>query len=268
MLKIAIALRLIILGMLEPQATVPNLSWKPNDMSRPQPPTVAAAICRTGFTHVPAPGDAITLFDGRDLSEWIGSRDRPVRWKVEDGHIEIVPGTGSLRTRRSFGDCQLHLEFATPDPPSGSGQDRGNSGIKFMGLYEIQVLDSWQNLTYADGVAGAVYSEYPRLVNVSCPPGRWQTYDVVFHAPRFSADGKLLRAATVTVLYNGVLVQDNVTITGPTGVGRSGRPQYRAHAEHLPLFLQEHNGPVRFRNIWIRELTQPATPMDNEGAYK
>ena len=159
--------------------------------------------------------------------------------------------TGDIITRQPFGDMQLHVEFAEPSPPVGQDQDRGNSGVIIMGLYEIQVLDSYRSPTYPDGQAGAVYGQYPPLVNASRPPGQWQTYDIVFHAPRFDAGGKLLRPAYVTVLQNGVLVQDHVEIHGPTATGEP----YKAHAEKLPLELQDHNHPVRFRNIWVRELS-------------
>jgi Domain of Unknown Function (DUF1080) len=146
----------------------------------------------------------------------------------------------------------LHVEFAEPAPPKGESQERGNSGVFLMGLYEIQVLDSYENKTYADGQASAVYGQYPPLVNASRPPGQWQSYDIVFHGPRFDKEGKLMRAARATVLHDGVLVQDNVELSGPTAHGQ--RPPYKAHPEKLPLALQDHGDPVRYRNIWIREL--------------
>jgi len=233
----------------------PGALWKPHDPDRPQPAVVTPAICRTGVSAVPAPDDAVVLFDGRDLSEWVTRRGTTARWAVRDGYMEVVPRSGAIFTRQAFGDCQLHLEVATPNPPQGDGQDRGNSGIKFMGIYEIQVLDSYHNPTYADGIAGAVYSEHPPLVNASCPPGRWESYDIVFHAPRFSASGVLEQAATVTVFLNGILVQDHATISGPTSTWPEGvRQSYRAHAARLPLELQDHQSPVRYRNVWLREL--------------
>jgi hypothetical protein len=164
----------------------------------------------------------------------------------------VLPNSGNISTREAFGDCQLHVEFAEPSPPSGESQGRGNSGVFLMGLYEIQVLDSYQNKTYADGQASAVYGQYPPLVNASRPPAQWQMYDIVFHGPRFGKAGELLHPARVTVLHNGALVQDNVELTGPTAQGE--RPPYKVHAEKLPLSLQDHHNPVRFRNIWIREL--------------
>jgi len=166
----------------------------------------------------------------------------------------VVPKTGYIFTKQAFGDCQLHVEFMEPSPAKGEGQDRGNSGVFLMGLYEIQVLDSYQNKTYADGQAAAVYGQYPPLVNASRPPGRWQSYDIVFHAPRFGGDGKLARAARVTLFHNGLLVQDNVEILGSTA---TEEPLYEKQSDKLPLALQDHNHPVRYRNIWVRELASP-----------
>ena len=156
-------------------------------------------------------------------------------------------------TRRGFGDVQLHIEWATPAPPAGEGQERGNSGVFLMGLYEIQVLDSHEDTTYADGQAAAMYGQVPPLANASRPPGVWQSYDIVFHRPRFAADGSVATPARVTVLHNGVLVQDNVMLSGPTAHQR--RPPYAAHPDQLPIHLQDHGSPVRYRDIWIRELS-------------
>jgi hypothetical protein len=192
------------------------------------------------------------LFDGKDLSQWQTPKGEPAKWKVENGYFEVVAGSGDIQTRQAFGDCQLQVEWAAPDPPRGKDQDRGNSGVYLMGLYEVQVLDSYNNETYADGQAAAVYGQYPPLVNAVRPPGQWQTYDIIFHGPRFGADGQLLRRARVTVVHNGVLVQDNVELSGPTA--HKQRPPYRVHREKLPLLLQDHSHPVRYRNIWIREL--------------
>ncbi|HEX4545451.1 MAG TPA: DUF1080 domain-containing protein, partial [Candidatus Acidoferrum sp.] len=197
------------------------------------------------------PSDAVILFDGKDLSKWSHKDGSPAKWKVANGYLETVPKTGYIYTRDAFGDCQLHVEFDEPVPPQGESQGRGNSGVFLMGLYEIQVLDSYENRTYADGQAGAVYGQYPPLVNASRPPGQWQSYDIVFHGPRFDKAGKLLRPARVTVLHNGVLVQDNVEPSGPTANGQ--RPPYSPQPDRLPLALQDHGQPVRFRNIWIRE---------------
>jgi hypothetical protein len=225
--------------------------WKSKDRNRPAPVAVDPGAPGTETSAGRAPSDAIVLFDGKDLSQWTQKDGSPAKWKVTDGYLEVVPKTKDIITRQPFGDMQLHVEFREPAPPVGEDQDRGNSGVIIMGLYEIQVLDSYQSKTYPDGQLGAVYGQYPPLVNVSRPPGLWQTYDIVFHAPRFDNNGKLLRPAHVTVLQNGVLVQDNVEIHGPTATGKP----YEAHTAKLPLELQDHNHPVRFRNIWVRELT-------------
>lgn len=166
--------------------------------------------------------------------------------------MEVVAGTGEITTVRAFGDCQLHVEWASPDPPAHTGQDRGNSGVFLMGRYEVQVLDSYGNRTYPDGQAAAIYGQYPPLVNASRPPGVWQSYDIVFRRPRFDERGQLIAPARITVIHNGVLVHDAVILTGPTGHRR--RPPYEAHADRLPITLQDHASPVRFRNIWVRDL--------------
>lgn len=230
------------------------IPWKIHDPERPLPPVVDPGTISTQDVAGKAPSDAVLLFDGKDLSQWVGLDGKPAKWKVADGYMEVVPGAGDLATKDSFGDCQLHVEFSEPTPPTGESQERGNSGVFLMGLYEIQVLDSYQNRTYADGQAAAVYGQYPPLVNASRPPGEWQSYEIIFHSPRFSNAGEVLRPARVTVLHNGVLVQDNVELTGPTAHQR--RPPYKAHPEKLPLKLQDHHNPVRFRNLWIRELKE------------
>jgi hypothetical protein len=226
--------------------------WKIHDTGRPQPPVISPGTASTQDSPGRPPSDAVVLFDGKDLSKWAHKDGSAAKWKVENGYAEVVAKTGYLYTREAFGDCQVHVEFIEPTPPKGESQERGNSGVFLMGLYEIQVLDSYENKTYADGQAAAVYGQYPPLVNASRPPGQWQTYDIVFHGPRFDKDGKLLRPARVTVFHNGVLAQDNVEPSGPTAHGK--RPPYEAHPEKLPLALQDHNNPIRFRNIWIREL--------------
>ena len=200
----------------------------------------------------PVPSDAIVLFDGRDLSQWKSNDgDRPA-WKIENGYMEVVSGAGGISTIRGFGDCQLHIEWASPASPEGVGQNRGNSGVFLMGRYEVQVLDSYRNVTYPDGQAAAIYGQYPPLVNASRPPGEWQSYDIVFRRPRFNERGELVAPARVTVMHNGVLVQDGVILTGPSG--HRERPPYSAHADRLPIGLQDHASPVRFRNIWVRDL--------------
>jgi Domain of Unknown Function (DUF1080) len=240
-------------------SVVPNISkaqvdtkWKIHDPDRPVPSVIVPGTASTQDAPGRPPSDAIVLFDGKDLSRWAHKDGSAAKWKVENGYAEVVAKTGYIYTHDSFGDCQLHVEFAEPTPPKGENQERGNSGVFLMGLYEIQVLDSYENKTYADGQAAAVYGQYPPQVNASRPPGQWQSYDIVFHGPRFDKDGKLLRPARVTVLHNGVLVQDNAELSGPTAHGK--RPPYAPHAEKLPLALQDHEDLVRFRNIWIREL--------------
>lgn len=230
-------------------------SWPIHDTTRPRPPVVAPG---TGVPAVPAgqpPADATVLFDGRDLLAWKSSRPEggPAAWKVENGSFEVVKGAGGIETRQAFGDVQLHLEFREPVPAVGEGQERGNSGVFLMGRYEVQILDSYRNDTYPDGQAAALYGQHPPLVNACRPPGEWQAYDIVFEAPRFGASGSLTRPARVTVFHNGVLVQHATELVGPTA--HKARPPYAAHAEKLPLALQDHGNPIRFRNVWLRELS-------------
>ena len=181
----------------------------------------------------------------------------PTKWIMKDGYMECVKGSGYVRTIQNFGDCQLHIEWATPIPAQGEGQGRGNSGV-FFGLdrYEVQVLDSYGNKTYADGSAGAIYGQYPPLVNASLPSGQWQTYDIIYMAPRFEPSGALRSPAHLTVFHSGVLIQNNVSLTGPTSWLE--RAPYQPHPLKQPISLQDHGNPVRFRNIWVRELGKPA----------
>jgi hypothetical protein len=223
--------------------------WPQHSRERPQPPVVTPG---TGTVGATPPSDATVLFDGKSLDQWVDAKGAPPRWRVVDNSFVVEPGTGAIETREAFGDVQLHVEWATPNPPKGSDQDRGNSGVFLMGKYELQVLDSYGNVTYADGAAAAIYGEYPPLANASRPPGEWQSYDIVFHRPRFSASGSVLTPARFTVFHNGVLVQDNVELVGPTANMR--RPPYERHADRLPISLQDHEHPVRFRNIWVRRL--------------
>jgi hypothetical protein len=229
--------------------------WKVHDTTRPRPPVVTPAAQK--LPAPPAP-DAAVLFDGSDLSGWTSEQGGPAKWKVEDGAMTVVPRAGGIKTKREFGDAQVHLEWASPAPPRGKGQGRGNSGVFLMGLYEVQILDSYQNETYADGQAASVYGQFPPLVNASRPPGEWQSLDIMFRRPRFNANGKLLRPARVTVVHNGVLVQDSVELLGPT-MWLQHLP-YKPHPDKLPISLQEHGDPVRFRNIWVRELRETAEP--------
>jgi len=226
--------------------------WGPNDRNRPEPPIIMSGTESTQAQPGRPPSDAIVLFNGKDLSNWEEVKGGPAKWVVGNGYFQVQPGTGDIQTKDKYGDCQLHVEWASPDPPHGTDQDRGNSGVFLHALYEIQVLDSYDNVTYADGEAAAVYGQYPPLVNAARQPGVWQMYDIVFHGARFDDSGKLTRHANVTVFYNGVLVQDHVEIMGPTA--HHQRPPYTPVPEKLPLRLQDHNHPVRFRNLWIREL--------------
>jgi hypothetical protein len=197
----------------------------------------------------------VVLFDGKDLSKFAHSKGGELlnaQWVVRDGYFEVVPKTGSIVTRERFGDIQLHLEFAMPDPPRGMSQDRGNSGVIFMGFYEVQLLDSFESVTYADGQAAAIYGEYPPLVNAARRPGEWQTYDIVFEAPRFKGP-TLVSPAYVTVIWNGVLVHHRRPLMGRTSATTTPHA-YTAHDPELPLTLQDHSHPVRFRNIWARRL--------------
>jgi hypothetical protein len=233
------------------------MKWKIHDENRPLPPIVTPGTPSTQDAPGRPPSDAVVLFDGKDLSNWVQDGDgSAAKWKVENGYFEVVPKAGGIHTKKPFGDCQLHVEFSEPTPAHGESQERGNSGVFLMGLYEVQVLDSYENKTYADGQAAALYGQYPPLVNASLPPGQWQRYDIVFHGPRFDTSGKLLRPARVTVFHNGVLVQYEVELTGPTAHGE--RPPYKQTAEKLPLGLQDHHTPVRYRNIWVRELKESA----------
>jgi hypothetical protein len=230
---------------------IPGQKWKVHDMERPRPVKISPGL---PLPSAAPPSDAIVLFNGKDLSQWVtrgrGGQTDP-KWKVEKGYIEIVPRTGRLVTKEKFGDCQLHVEWMIPKEATGSGQSRGNSGVELMTRYEIQVLESHENLTYADGGAGAIYGVWPPMVNPARPQGEWNVYDIFFEAPKFDGD-KLLKPAYVTLLFNGVLVQDHRAYLGTTVWRQVGR--YRPHGTEEPLSLQDHNQPVRFRNIWIRKL--------------
>jgi len=222
---------------------LPGLPYHVHDPARPHPPVVTPAAQPGG-----APSDAVVLFAGQDLAHWTPSRQP---WKVENGYLEVVPNAGDLTTKEKFGDVQLHVEWATPTVVRGNSQNRGNSGIFLQGRYEVQVLDSYDNPTYADGQAGAIYGQWPPLANPARKPGEWQSYDIVFEAPRFDGE-KLLTPAYVTVFLNGVLMHNRKEIMGPT--------VHRALAHYAPqpledsLVLQDHQHPVRYRNIWIRRV--------------
>lgn len=197
------------------------------------------------------PSDAIILFDGTDLNEWTGRNEEKAKWDINNNVMTIVPKSGAISTRKSFGNCQLHIEWRTPEQVVGKGQGRGNSGVFLMGKYEVQVLDSYNNRTYSNGQAGSIYKQYIPLVNACRPPGEWQSFDIIFKAPKFDEAGELISPAYITVLHNGVLIHNHVEIKGTTT--HMGKPSYKPHPEKLPLTLQDHGNPVSFRNIWIRE---------------
>ncbi|HYG23842.1 MAG TPA: DUF1080 domain-containing protein [Verrucomicrobiae bacterium] len=232
---------------------IPNTQWHVHDPERPQPPVVKPASLVTEKPTAIPPSDAIVLFDGSDLSKWRDKDGNAAAWKLGDGGVTAAKG--DIFTREEFGDVQLHLEFATPSVVKGTGQGRGNSGVFLMGRYEIQILDCYENLTYADGTIGAIYGQYPPLVNACRPPGQWQTYDILFTAPRFEANGTLKSPAYVTALLNGVLVQNHQSLMGPTGWRAVAK--YTQHPATGPISLQDHGNPTRFRNIWVRRL-EPA----------
>ncbi|WP_205512678.1 3-keto-disaccharide hydrolase [Longitalea arenae] len=209
-------------------------------------------VITPGKSASDAPSDAIVLFDGQNADAWAGKDNGPVKWKVENGALTVVGGTGEIHSKQAFGDCQLHVEWRTPAEVKGDGQGRGNSGIFLMGRYELQVLDSYKNRTYSNGQAGSIYKQLPPLVNASRGPGEWQTYDIIFIAPRFYEDGSVKSRAQITVLHNGVLVQNNATLWGSTQY--IGIATYEKHGEKEPLVLQDHGNPTSFRNIWIRPL--------------
>jgi hypothetical protein len=230
----------------------PDGKWHVHDPARPQPPVVTPG---TFSQMAKPPGDAVVLFDGTDLSQWTDRQGNPVPWKVEDG--VAVSARSDIQTKAEFGDLQLHVEFREPVPARGEGQGRGNSGVFLMGRYEIQVLDCYQNKTYADGATGGIYGQHPPLVNACLPPGEWQTYDIIFNVPHFGDDGQLLSPGYVTVIQNGVVVQNHQAIRGDTNWKSPGK--YTSHKSTGPIALQYHNNPVAFRNIWVRPIT-----VDNE----
>ncbi len=243
---------------------LPDGKWRVHDINRPQPPVV-----KPGESTGKAPSDGVVLFNGTDLSQWLGrdkakgkgknkkpGKIREARWKVKDGYME-ANGTGSIWTKEAFGSCQLHVEWAAPEKVVGSSQKRGNSGIFLMKLYEVQILDSYNNRTYADGSAGSIYAQRPPLVNASRAPGKWQTYDIIFEAPLFKGN-KLVTPAFITLIYNGIVVQHRTELLGRATHKKLS--SYKPHPEKMPLQLQDHKNPIRFRNIWIR----PFKPYDGQ----
>jgi hypothetical protein len=227
---------------------IPGTPWRIHDMSRPRPPVVTP-----GATPAAPPSDAIVLFDGKDLSRWTGRGGAEPKWPIRDGYVETGAGSGSITTRDRFGSIQLHLEWATPAEAKGTSQGRGNSGVIFMGLYEIQVLDSFENDTYPDGMAASIYGDWPPLVNAARKPGEWQTYDIIFEAPQFNGS-TLVSPAYATVFWNGVMVHNRQRIAGPTSPTQTVHAYNKPHDPELPLSLQDHSNPVRYRNIWVRRL--------------
>jgi hypothetical protein len=237
--------------------------WAIHDPNRPQPREVTAGTFSTPEQPGKPPSDAVVLFEGTDLSKWeSGKNPGPARWLVKDGYMEVVASTGDIRTKEEFADCQLHVEWAAPKKVEGSSQGRGNSGIFLMGACEIQVLDTYQNVTYADGHAASVYGVNPPMVNALRPPGEFQVYDIVFRRPIYR-EGKVVDPGYVTVFVNGVLVQDHTPLEGPTG--HMKRTQPGPFPEKGPLKLQDHGNPVRFRNIWYRPLPPRAIEGGTDG---
>jgi hypothetical protein len=211
-----------------------------------------------GSPAAAAPKDAVVLFDGTGMDAWQTSAGEPSRWKVKDGYLEIVPGTGAIQTKAEFGDVQLHMEWAAPDPPVGRSQDRGNSGVFLMGQFEVQVIDSYNADTYADGQVGAIYGQFPPLFNAARPPGQWQCYDIAFRRPRFDAAAKLLEPARLTVFLNGIVVQNNEEPWGQTSWLEP--TAYDPAVLRGPIQLQDHGHRVRFRSIWLRSLPDRPAP--------
>ncbi|MBT8218203.1 MAG: DUF1080 domain-containing protein [Bacteroidia bacterium] len=208
-------------------------------------------VVKVGNSNSAAPSDAISLFDGTNMDAWQHEDGSPVNWKLEDGMMTVVDGAGGIFTKEAFGDCQLHIEWRAPIVIEGEGQDRGNSGVFLQNKYEVQILDSYQNRTYSNGQAGSIYKQHIPLVNAMRPPEEWQTYDIIFQAPKFNADGIKVASGYLTVLHNGVLIQNHAEIKGTTE--DIGLPKNPAHGDG-PIQLQDHSNPVSYRNIWIRKL--------------
>ena len=237
------------------QAQQPAPQQPPKPAAEPpyESPAKEPTVITPGATVGAAPSDATILFDGKDLSGWKSMRDGgDAKWTVKDGYMEVAPRTGDVVSKFEFGDCQLHVEWATPSVVKGDSQGRGNSGIFLLGHYEVQVLDSYQNKTYFHGQAGSIYKQWPPLVNAVRKPGEWQSYDIIFSAPHFNEIGLPDRRGRITVLLNGVLVQNNVEIQGETSHDRA--PHYIVIPTKAGLKLQDHGDLIRFRNIWVRPL--------------
>ncbi len=232
---------------------IPGSKYHVHDGDRPQPRIVKPGTASTQEKPGAAPSDAVILFDGSSLKDWESCKEGgAVEWKLQDGYMEVTPKSGNIRSKAHFGDCQLHIEFASPEVVKGDGQGRGNSGVFLMGLYEIQVLDCYDNPTYPDGTTAGIYGQYPPLVNACRKPGEWQTYDIVWIAPRFKGDD-LVSPARVTVFHNGLVVHHDKELQGPTQ--HRALAKYEPHPATGPLVLQDHGDLVRFRNVWYRPLT-------------
>lgn len=236
----------------------PAGTWHVHDPGRPQPQVVTPGA--TFSQGAPPPSDAEVLFAGKDLSKWENLSGADANWKMADDYVETAPYGGSIRTKGTWADFQLHVEWASPNPPVGTSQGRGNSGILINNMYEVQVLDSYQAKTYPDGQAGAIYGQSPPLVNASKPPGEWQSYDILFESPRWNDQGELVKKAVITVLHNGVVVQNHYELVGMTDGINGAEPWKSAshygvkHPPEVFIALQDHKNPVRFRNIWIRPM--------------
>jgi len=232
---------------------IPGQMWRVHDMDRPQPPVVTPGSMVTRAPDTP-PSDALVLFDGSSTDEWVSAKDgsSPCPWELVAGDaMRVVPKSGDIQTRRTFRDIQLHLEWSAPTEIIGEGQGRGNSGVFLMGLYEVQVLDCFENPTYPDGTTGALYGQQPALANACCKPGEWHHYDILWTAPRF-AFGKLVSPAAITVIHNGVVLHHHRELMGPTR--HKVTTAYDGEPETGPVKLQDHGDLVSFRNIWLREL--------------
>ena len=232
---------------------LPNSKWRVHDIDRPPPPVVTPPTPSTAERAGRPPSDAVVLFDGANLDAWRGHDDGPAAWTLVEGNaVEVSPGSGDIHTKEAFGSCQLHLEWRAPTAIHADSQGRGNSGVFLLGLYEVQVLDGYENPTYADGTTAAIYGQYPPLVNACVPPGEWHVYDIVFEAPVYEG-GALAKPAYMTVLHNGVLVHHRQRMQGPTL--HSALASYdEPHGPTGPLLLQDHGDLVRFRNIWLRPM--------------
>lgn len=254
-LSVVPALVLVVTAVVFGDARERYMQWEVHDMDRPKPVVVVPGTASTQEQAGTAPSDAVVIFDGTSTDALRHADGGDCQWRIlDDGTLEVTPGQGGdVFTRQGFGDVQLHLEWmVTEEMPDREGQARGNSGVFLMNRYEVQVLDCYENESYADGMAGAVYGQTPPLANVVRPRGQWQVYDIVFRRPHFDNDGNCIKPATVTVFHNGVLLQDHTEILGPTR--HHARTAYQPHGDAEPFRLQDHGDKMRFRNIWVREL--------------